>query len=225
MDKDKKFLKTIILIGTWLITFLIFHLVDRSKGLFLINLPLIIFSILAAYLAYITTIVKRIKLFTITASFIAGVALFSYLIFPNWQNWVMFRNAYEITKLKEITLETKNGEMISTNSFMRKTTVIDYWSTTCGVCYKKFPEFEKLHKMYEQDTNIVFYSIHIPTKHDSIEKSKKLLDKHDYSFTPISLFTLFRYSGIRKLTVDRKISSPEMSGLHCRATLQSRFKS
>lgn len=97
----------------------------------------------------------------------------------------MFRNAYEITKLKEITLETKNGEMISTNSFKGKTTIIDFWSTSCGICYNKFPEFEKLHKMYEQDTNIIFYSIHIPTKYDSIEKSKKLLDEFNYSFNKL----------------------------------------
>ncbi|GAA3780524.1 hypothetical protein GCM10022271_10990 [Corallibacter vietnamensis] len=66
-----------------------------------------------------------------------------------------------------------------------KVLVLDFWTTSCGVCFKKFPEFEKLFKEYKNDTKIEFYSINVPTKRDEFTKTRELVNKLGYDFQTV----------------------------------------
>jgi thiol-disulfide isomerase/thioredoxin len=63
-----------------------------------------------------------------------------------------------------------------------KIVVLDFWSTYCGICYEKFPLFEKMYQKYKDNPNVEFYAIHVSYERDKFEKVIKLLDKYDYNF-------------------------------------------
>jgi len=185
-SKKNKLIKGIILIGAYFIAFIILHIIEADNILLLHTLPFVIIPVISGLIAYrVTTTCSTRRKLIISFSFLFGLMLFGLLVYPNWENWVMFPNAREKIKLPDIALATGDGDTISTNSFRGKTTIIDFWTTRCGICYKKFPDFETLHNFYKTDTNIVFYSIHIPTKYDSLENSNKLLDEFNYSFNKL----------------------------------------
>lgn len=119
---------------------------------------------------------------------------FAILIMPNYLSYVFNKDYNDIEKqsvkfqkfdfydsfLNEVEIQKMQGKII----------VLDFWTTSCGVCYRKFPEFEKLSEQYKTNDNIKFYAVNIITKRDSIEKvinqTKTLGYKFPFLFTKAS---------------------------------------
>ncbi|WP_157691816.1 TlpA disulfide reductase family protein [Polaribacter sp. KT25b] len=72
----------------------------------------------------------------------------------------------------EVRIDTIKNEVI----------VLDYWTTSCGVCFKKFPEFEKLYLKYKENPNVKLYAVNIPIKRDTFGSAKKMIEKYNYQF-------------------------------------------
>jgi len=63
--------------------------------------------------------------------------------------------------------------------------VLDFWTTSCGVCFKKFPKLQALQEKYKNDTNIIIHAINIPIKRDSVLQPFKVIEKIGYSFSVV----------------------------------------
>ncbi|WP_146106965.1 TlpA family protein disulfide reductase [Polaribacter porphyrae] len=75
-----------------------------------------------------------------------------------------------------------NGNQIRLDTINNKIIVLDYWTTNCGVCFKKFPEYEKLYLKYIKNPNVLTYAVNIPSKNDTIGYAKKMIEKYNYKF-------------------------------------------
>lgn len=73
---------------------------------------------------------------------------------------------------KDIRLDTVKNKIL----------VLDFWTSNCGVCFKKFPDFEKLHKKYKRNPNINLYAVNIPSSFDTLNQAKYKIGKYNYSF-------------------------------------------
>ena len=49
-------------------------------------------------------------------------------------------NSHKYDRLPEVTLVDKNKQKIDIHK--NKIIVLDFWSTNCGICFKKFPDLE-----------------------------------------------------------------------------------
>lgn len=113
---------------------------------------------------------KRKKIFYLyTAIFLSFSSLAAYLLMPNWILYFLiakdnFHNGNQVTHFEFRDLQ---GNVIKDNSFKGKIVVLDFWNNSCSICYKEFPEFEKLAKHYSSDTSIAFYSVFIPLSGDT----------------------------------------------------------
>lgn len=67
----------------------------------------------------------------------------------------------------------------------QKIEVVDFYSSYCGICFKKFPEYERLKQKYNSDTNVKFYAIHVGYEKDTFSNSIKLLDGYSYTFNKL----------------------------------------
>lgn len=109
-----------------------------------------------------------------------------FIFFPNQFAYV--KNNRFINNPNSLNLSfsnLKNERFIPDNS---KTYVFDFWNTTCGVCFKKFPEFEELYLQYKENPNVELYSINVPIKRrDTFNKTVDLVKKLDYEFPTLFL--------------------------------------
>ena len=49
-----------------------------------------------------------------------------------------------------VQLTTLSGERISTADLRGKVTVVNFWSTTCGICLKEMPDLAERHRVYAE---------------------------------------------------------------------------
>tara|TARA_B110000114_G_C14973758_1_gene349580 strand:- start:142 stop:915 length:774 start_codon:yes stop_codon:yes gene_type:complete len=109
---------------------------------------------------------------------------FNYVyLFPNAFAFFTTNEAPPTKEFPEIDLINKQSQIITLKK--DKIIVLDFWSTFCGVCYDKFPEFEALYQNYKHNPNIAFYAIHVSYKNDKFENVIKLLDEYNYQFPKI----------------------------------------
>jgi len=47
---------------------------------------------------------------------------------------------------------TKNGAKVQLDTVKNKLIVLDFWTTTCGVCFKSFPDYEKIYLKYKDNS-------------------------------------------------------------------------
>ena len=56
--------------------------------------------------------------------------------------------------------------------------VLDCYTTRCGLCFRAFPKFKNLAKQYSSSKKIVFATLNIPVRNDTLEKTKKLISTY-----------------------------------------------
>ena len=113
-----------------------------------------------------------------------GVFL-TILGYPAMKNYIsLLRNpnsrVWEIPPA--ITFKNEKGDMVTLAGMKGKTIVLDFWSTTCAPCVKKFPEFEGIRKEYKEDTGIVFASVYLPRPGDKMDRVRNFGDHQKFSF-------------------------------------------
>lgn len=118
---------------------------------------------------------KKIRLayFTVLLFFV------SYSVRPNTIHYFRNTDAFQNKKMPAISFYALNNEKIN---FDKEVTVIDLWSTSCGVCFEEFPIFEKLKQDFEGNDNIKFYSANVPLKNDTREKTLETIKRLNYDY-------------------------------------------
>jgi len=77
---------------------------------------------------------------------------------------------------------TKNGAKVQLDTVKNKLIVLDFWTTTCGVCFKSFPDYEKIYLKYKDNPDVRIYSVNIPVKRDIVGYAKKKIGEYNYTF-------------------------------------------
>ena len=106
----------------------------------------------------------------------------TFLVRPNLIHYFWNTDAFQNRKTPEISFYALNEEKITLD---KEVTVIDLWSTSCGVCFRKFPEFEKLKQDFEGNKNIQFYSANVPLKNDTREKTLATIKRLNYDYETV----------------------------------------
>jgi|GEM_PF-6735550 len=138
--------------------------------------PIFLISIYYLLKLSIRTIPK-----TLLISFI--ILFNSFLVFPNYFELVhdYKKNEYigaDITKLNLIN-ENNESIILPKNGIL----VIDFWNTTCGICYKNFPRFEEIKKNYENRNDIKFIAINVPVKrNEDLQSRVNRINSLGYTF-------------------------------------------
>lgn len=140
----------------------------------------LIFLPIAYFFSYVIRNKSWLKIFLLGLIF---TLLVSFLILPNYQNFILNRNSSRNITFKQIKLIDKNCNVV--NFDKNKIIVLDFWNTSCGVCFKKFPEFEKFSKNFENESNIEFYSVNIPLERDKFSDVVNMVSKLNYDFKTI----------------------------------------
>lgn len=147
------------------------HDISRG-GLYLIFLPLI-------YFLTKSNLHKKWRLLLI----IGLIFINSHLLFPNYFAFIISLETENVIGLKisELKLTDSNGNLVKLPE--EGYLILDFWTTSCGVCFKEFPKFEAIAKKYENREDVHFYAINVPTRMDkSLEEIAARINRYNYDF-------------------------------------------
>lgn len=189
----------LVTIGTFFISFFVLKKYDFIKNFILLIVPILvlifitsvinydflrsifylIFIPIASFLGYLYKIKKNIIIPIAVIIFSLVIGLY---IYPNYFVYFINKGARKNTVSPKFELIDRNKKQVK---FTKNIIVLDFWTTSCGVCFKKFPELEKIYLAYKNNDNIAFYSVNIPLKRDNFNKTLKMVDSMNYKFSTI----------------------------------------
>lgn len=145
---------------------------DFSRGL-----PYIVFIPLFSFLGFLY--LKKQQLMVLIFSTVL-VGFISYYLFPAYFIYYHNHDAEKNILYSEITLLNKEKEKVELDN--DKIIVLDFWTTSCGICFKKFPELEQIYQKFKLNKRVEIYTVNVPIKKDKFEKTIKILDSIGYEF-------------------------------------------
>lgn len=92
----------------------------------------------------------------------------------------------EAVKVQPV-FQTETGDSIQLNEINARYVVLDFFSSSCSVCRKKFPIVKQMYDKYIDNTNVKFFSVHARARNENIESGAKLLADVGYKFPCISI--------------------------------------
>lgn len=184
---DAKKCLCVILLGCLLLTLPI-RIFNFEKTL--ITLPDSIFhllGIISGFLFYISKGARRV--FVLLISIIVCI-----LFFPGFDKWCFYVRFNSFSgKINEkiihpLSLINFKGDTTLLALDQDKILVWEFWMTSCGSCFKQFPEFQKLYKQYENDTKVEFCAVNWPLKDISTHQVFQIIKDRGYTF-PVAILS------------------------------------
>jgi thiol-disulfide isomerase/thioredoxin len=84
--------------------------------------------------------------------------------------------------LPQFTLSDSEGNAVTNKNFAAKLVVLDFWTTSCGICFKKFPLLQENAEAYKDHPIVEFYAVNIPVSRDTLGQGKSTMEELKYSF-------------------------------------------
>lgn len=117
--------------------------------------------------------------------FIVSCTILLLFTLPLWifmENWISYTNEYNDNNLIGKPLPRTEISSIDSNNVelhrLRDTLIVlDAWSTNCGSCIKSFIHFSELMNYYK-DKPVKFYTLNIPIRRDSINRTRNIIMKY-----------------------------------------------
>ncbi len=112
-----------------------------------------------------------------------------FMFFQGWDYWIHKSNFGTFTgKVTTYNLPTKfeafneNKESITENNFNNKLVLLDFWTTTCGICFQKFPQLQSVYEKYKQDSSILLLAVDTPLEEDKPNQAFEMIKQRNYTF-------------------------------------------
>lgn len=138
-------------------------------------------SVLAVPLIIMTGALRR-KWVGIGIS-IGLISLISFIVYPNYISYYTNKITNKQDTRAKLALVNEQGDTLSVAALAPKIVVIDLWYSGCGICYKKFPQFDRLREYYKDNPNIIFAAVNVPTERDEPGIAFSYIRK--YGFVPL----------------------------------------
>lgn len=125
---------------------------------------------------------KRPKLIAIISTVAVMMLLLGYLGMPNWLAYAFSNKNHVKYPAPSIMLQRNDGSVFQLDSQGGKTLVLDFWNTGCGICFQKFPDFDKLKQKYAANPEVAFYAVNLIQRKQGLSHVKKVTDTFSYRF-------------------------------------------
>jgi len=119
----------------------------------------------------------------------SGIAITIFMFYAGWHYWIHKLNhgtftgrvvSYDLPTRFEATDQT--GRVLNDTAFKRKVVVLDFWTTTCGLCFERFPQLESLFKKYQNDVSVLVLAVNSPIDEDRPNQAFQMITERNYTF-------------------------------------------
>ncbi|MCW5959993.1 MAG: redoxin family protein [Pyrinomonadaceae bacterium] len=155
----------------------------------LISLPDVIMHTLAIICGYFYWQLKNPYKF-LSAFF--GCLLATFMFFQGYDLWIHKLNFGTFTgKVNAYNLPTKlegfneQKNFITEKNFQNKIVLLDFWTTTCGICFEKFPQVQTVFDRYKNDSSVMILAVNSPIEEDKSNQAFEMIKEEGHSFPVI----------------------------------------
>lgn len=181
--RKTKINKLLIIVSLTIPFFCFYVLLSPIKEVPLAVFLYVFFCVLLSYFLFNFTKTKSKKhpvLFAISILLIFSILNFGFTM--NWTEYIYNKNTLLPKESFSEVFFDLDGQEVTMDDFEGKIVVLDLWTTSCGVCFKKFPEFEKFYQDNKEREDILIYAVNLPFKDESGEDNRQMIDKFGYDF-------------------------------------------
>lgn len=131
---------------------------------------------------------------------ILGFILFNQsIVLPNWLVFTLNKPNFISTQLPRFAMLNEKRDTVWSDSWKGNIVILDFWSTSCAPCIKKFPELEKVKNVYSRHKNIKIFSVNLPLKRDSPHLLNRILNGYTFE----TLYAIDRNSLKNKIEIEK----------------------
>lgn len=73
-------------------------------------------------------------------------------------------------------------KLLTESDFNAKIALLDFWTTTCGVCFKKFPQVQAVYDKYKNDPSVMILAVNKPIEEDTPNQAFDDIRQEGYGF-------------------------------------------
>lgn len=149
----------------------------------LISLPGTLLACLAIVLTSLVFNAKR-KMYISIFSLVVG----GFCIFVGHRYWLEYVTFEPIPKVQVASFTIRDSTGNTTlGDIENKYILLDFWNSKCSICYKKFPNLQKLYE--NRKDKIIIASVFVPFKNEQQAYGQTIIDKYGYTFPVWSVTT------------------------------------
>jgi thiol-disulfide isomerase/thioredoxin len=169
-------------------------------GLLIVDIPIrfmsfsdTLFTLPDALLQYLgiafgfmfVTFQKSFRIFTTVFGFSIAFLMF-YAGYDLWLHKLDFGTftgkveAHNLPTKFEAFDESKS--LVSEINFKNKIVLLDFWTTSCGACFRKFPKLQEAYEKYRSDPSIMVVAVNAPIQEDKAGQAFQMIREREYSF-------------------------------------------
>lgn len=111
------------------------------------------------------------------------------MFFQGWDFWIHKYSYGTFTgKVEAYNLPTsfeafdENKSFITDNDFKNKVVLLDFWTTTCGICFQKFPQLQTLYEKYKTNPYVNILAVNTPFEEDKPNQAFEMIKKRGFTF-------------------------------------------
>lgn len=104
--------------------------------------------------------------------------------FNNFWYIITNKNSRETLSFPKVELYNSNYK-IRLDTIEDKVIILDFWTTNCGVCFQKFPDFEKKYFKYKNSPKVELFAVNIPVRTDTLSQANNMINKYNYEFSKL----------------------------------------
>jgi thiol-disulfide isomerase/thioredoxin len=76
----------------------------------------------------------------------------------------------------------ESKSLVSEINFKNKIVLLDFWTTSCGACFRKFPKLQEAYEKYRSDPSIMVVAVNAPIQEDKAGQAFQMIREREYSF-------------------------------------------
>lgn len=113
------------------------------------------------------------------------VVLYISILSPYWYNYTSY-NTFSGRESTQIPLGwylySEDNDTFRSADYNNKTVILDFWNTSCGVCFRKFPILQKKYDELSENPDIIIQAVNIELERDSAMAAFEILSAKGYTF-------------------------------------------
>ena len=159
----------------------------------LVSLPDIVLKLISIMIGYVFFKIRsttgKIVLSVFAVLLYLWSAYVGYDLWVNKLNYGTFTGRTNSAVEGSVIFQNEHDENVSLKDFEGKYLILDFWSSSCGVCYKKFPEVQKVYDTYKATPEIEVYAVFCRTnkKGETAQTGQQILEERGYTFPSLSM--------------------------------------
>lgn len=127
---------------------------------------------------------------------IGGLWLSIYVYFWGYKNWTYYLNYGSVSgniEMKEtsdpILFITNQQDTVRVGGSLKeeKIFLLEFWTTTCGQCFRSFPKVQAFYEKYKNNPEIALYAVNVPYRKDKEDRAFEMIKELKYSF-PVGVY-------------------------------------